>query len=256
MIGGVMSITYFLRFSSKLRFYRLKLSVTSLLLTMRNTGYMIRIGFATFLTEAAMSVMMLTGNYMFMSLLGEEGVAAFAIACYLFPIVFSISNAVAQSAQPIISYNHGARRPERVSRALHVSLLTAVVCGVTITVCLWLGSEAIVSLFLNAGEEAGRIATDGLPLFALCAVFFSVNIAFIGYFQSIEKATASTIYTLLRGIVLLVPCFILLPKIVGIHGLWLAMPTAEIPTLTIITCRYMYSKINTKANIHDMIRHI
>ena len=76
---------------------------------MRNTWYMVKIGFATFLTELAMSVMMLTGNYMFMSMLHEDGVAAFAVACYLFPLVFSISNAVAQSAQPIISFNYGAR---------------------------------------------------------------------------------------------------------------------------------------------------
>lgn len=242
VVSSLMSVAYFLWFSSRLRFYRLKLSVTSLLLTLRNTGYMMHIGFATFLTEIAMSVMMLTGNYMFMSMLGEDGVAAFAIACYLFPIVFSISNAVAQSAQPIISYNHGARRPERVGHALHITLLTAVVCGVTTTVCLWLASGAIVSLFLNAGEEAGRIAADGLPLFALCAVFFSVNIAFIGYFQSIEKATASTIYTLLRGIVLLVPCFILLPKVIGTNGLWLAIPAAEMLTLTIIAWHHIYDK--------------
>ena len=102
-----MVFAYFFRFADKLRFYPLKRTVTSLLLTLRNTGYMVRIGFATFLTELAMSVMMLTGNYMFISMLGEEGVAAFAIACYLFPVVFSISNAVAQSAQPIISPNYG-----------------------------------------------------------------------------------------------------------------------------------------------------
>ena len=59
-VGGLMVLVYFLLLSSKLKFYRLKLSSTSLLLTLRNTGYMIKIGFATFLTELAMSVMMLT----------------------------------------------------------------------------------------------------------------------------------------------------------------------------------------------------
>ena len=119
-VGGTMVFAYFFRFADKLRFYPLKRTVTSLLLTLRNTGYMVRIGFATFLTELAMSVMMLTGNYMFISMLGEEGVAAFAIACYLFPVVFSISNAVAQSAQPIISFNYGAHLLHRVSRTLRI----------------------------------------------------------------------------------------------------------------------------------------
>jgi len=239
VIGGTMVLIYFVRFPNRLRFYPLKCTVTSLLLTLRNTGYIVRIGFATFLTELAMSVMMLTGNYMFISLLGEEGVAAFAIACYLFPIVFSISNAVAQSAQPIISFNYGAHRPDRVGRTLRVSLLTAVLCGISVTVCLWAGAPAIVRLFLSPQESACGLAVEGLPLFALCAVFFAVNIAFIGYYQSIEKAMVSSAYTLLRGIVFLVPCFILLPRAIGVAGLWLAIPAAELLTCVVISIRYL-----------------
>mgnify|MGYP002542105889 FL=1 len=237
--GGMMVLVYFLCFPNKLRFYPLKWSLTSLLLTLRNTGYMARIGFATFLTELAMSVMMLTGNYMFISLLGEDGVAAFAIACYLFPVVFSISNAVAQSAQPIISYNYGAHLTERISRTLRVSLFTAIVCGLSVMVCLWLGATGIVRLFLDPQENAYGLAVEGLPLFAMCAVFFAVNIAFIGYYQSIEKAMVSTVYTLLRGIFFLVPCFILLPCLIGVPGLWLAIPAAELLTCIVISVRYV-----------------
>lgn len=243
IVGGLMVAAYFLHFSKRLKFYRLKLSLTSLLLTLRNTGYMIKIGFATFLTELAMSIMMLTGNYMFITMLGEEGVAAFAVACYLFPIVFSISNAVAQSAQPIISFNHGAQHPERVSRALRISLLTAVICGMSVSTYLWFGSRGIVRLFLTPRENAYALAVEGLPLFALCAIFFSVNIAFIGYYQSIEKAVASTAYTSLRGVLLLVPCFILLPRLIGVPGLWLAIPLAELLTCVVIICRYLRQRL-------------
>lgn len=243
IVGGLMVAAYFLHFSKRLKFYRLKLSLTSLLLTLRNTGYMMKIGFATFLTELAMSIMMLTGNYMFITMLGEEGVAAFAVACYLFPIVFSISNAVAQSAQPIISFNHGAQHPERVSRALRISLLTAVICGMSVSTYLWFGSRGIVRLFLTPRENAYALAVEGLPLFALCAIFFSVNIAFIGYYQSIEKAVASTAYTSLRGVLLLVPCFILLPRLIGVPGLWLAIPLAELLTCVVIICRYLRQRL-------------
>lgn len=236
--GAVMVLVYLLRYSYRLRFYRLKLSVTSLLLTLRNTGYMMRIGFATLLTELAIGVMMLTGNYMFISLLGEDGVAAYAIACYLFPVVFSISNAVAQSAQPIISYNYGARQAARVRQALRISLQTAVVCGILITGLLIIGAHTVVGLFLQSSSPAYGLAVDGLPYFATCAAFFAVNIAFIGYYQSIEKAASSTAYTLLRGVLLLVPCFILLPRLIGVPGLWLAIPLAELLTCAAILCLY------------------
>ena len=233
-----MVIAYFLYKADKLRFYRLKLSVTSLLLTLRNTWYMMRIGFATLLTELAISLMMLTGNYMFISMLGEDGVAAYAIACYLFPVVFSISNAVAQSAQPIISYNYGAQQTVRVRQALRISLQTAVICGTVITFLLVTGADKVAALFLSPSLAAYDLAVEGLPYFATCAVFFAINIAFIGYYQSIEKAATSTIYTLLRGVVILVPSFLLLPRIVGTYGLWLAIPTAEVVTCCVIIAMY------------------
>ena len=248
-VGGLMVLVYFLLLSSKLKFYRLKLSSTSLLLTLRNTGYMIKIGFATFLTELAMSVMMLTGNYMFISILGEAGVAAFAIACYLFPVVFSISNAVAQSTTPIISFNYGAHQMTRVGRALRVSLFTAVVCGVVVTGCLWIGATGIVRLFLNPQESAYGLAVDGLPLFALCAVFFAINIAFIGYYQSIEKASVSTLYTLLRGIFAFGAMFCFVAASVRCRRVWLAIPAAELLTCVVISLRYV--RQNSVINRND-----
>lgn len=233
-VGGLIILAYFIWFSDKLRFHRLKLTATSLWLTMRNVGYMAKIGFATFLTEGAMGIMMFTGNYAFMKVQGENGVAAFSIACYLFPVVFSISNAVAQSAQPIISYNYGAHQSDRILMALKVAMLTAAICGLTVTVLLSFGNKLIVAAFLSPDEPAFALANHGLPLFSICAVFFAGNITFIGYFQSIENAAISTFYTLLRGIIFLVPPSLILPRISAEDGPWLAIPVAEMLTFAVI----------------------
>ena len=53
-------------------------------LTLRNTGYMCKLGLSSFLCEAAIATMMFTGNYVFIHYLGEDGVAAYSIACYFF----------------------------------------------------------------------------------------------------------------------------------------------------------------------------
>lgn len=74
----------------------------------------------------------------------------------------------------------------------------------------------------------------GLPLFSLCCLFFTLNIVLIGHEQSLERYSRSTIYMLLRGFLLIVPCFILLPDFIGDAGLWLAVPTSEAITLIII----------------------
>ena len=108
VVGGLMTLIYLLHFSRTLHLCRIKLSIKSLLLTLRNIGYMIKLGSSAFISEASIACMMFLGNYVFIRHLGEDGVAAFSIACYFFPIIFMVYNAIAQSAQPIISYNFGA----------------------------------------------------------------------------------------------------------------------------------------------------
>lgn len=245
-LGGIMVLIYFLSCSNTLKFYRLKTSLTSLLLTLRNAWYMTKIGFATFLTEIAMSVMMLTGNYVFIGALGENGVAAFSIACYLFPVIFSMSNAVAQSAQPIISYNYGTGNMNRVSQSLKTSLIAAAICGITVTTLVAIGARPIIMMFLSPDSGAFSIACEGLPKFALCGLFFALNIAMIGFYQSLEQTTRATVFTLLRGIIFIVPLFLTLPHLIGTAGMWLAIPTSELLTLIIITIDFATNQHNRK----------
>lgn len=242
IVAGIMVVTYFIFFSDKLKFYRLRLSMKSLRLSVRNIGYMAKIGLATFIAELAIGVMMVAGNYMFLSYLGEAGVAAFSVGCYLFPLIFSVSNAVAQSSQPIISYNYGARQPERVRQALNIALLTAVASGAVISVGMWVGSSLLAGIFLDSAVPAYEIAKTGLPLLGLCALPFALNITFIGYYQSCEKSMRSISYMLLRGIIFMVPGFVFLPGILGVPGLWLAIPVSEVLTLAIITIIYLLTR--------------
>ena len=106
--GAGMVIFYILFLSGSMQLYRLKWSLKSLFLFARNIGYQFRLGFSAFLGECSISVLMFVGNYVFMRYLGEDGVAAFSIACYIMPFIFMTGNAISQSAQPIISFNHGA----------------------------------------------------------------------------------------------------------------------------------------------------
>lgn len=246
IVGGLMVLTYFIFLSEKLKFYRLKMSVKSMRLSLRNIGYMAKIGLATFIAELSIGVTMVTGNFIFLKYLGEAGVAAYSVGCYLFPLIFSISNAVAQSSQPIISYNYGAGQMDRVRQALHIAIGTACACGLAITLGMWIGSPALAGIFLDSTEQAYTLARHGLPLLGLCALFFALNITFIGYYQSCEKAMRSICYMLLRGVVFVIPGFIFLPKLLGTTGLWLAIPVAEILTLTVIALIYLWQHRNSR----------
>lgn len=233
IVGGLMVIAYLTKFSTQIKFYRLKMSVKSLRLTLRNIGYQCRIGSSALLGESTLAVLMYMGNRTFMHYLGDDGVGAFGITCYYAPFIFMIGNAVAQSAQPIISYNHGLGLRQRVSQATSIAIAAAVACGVIVASAFTLCPRLLVGLFLDLGSNAAVIAVEGLPLFATGLVFFIFNVTMVGYYQSVERPLPATIFATLRGLVLLVPAFMIMPHVMGNDGIWMAMPVSE--ALTAVT---------------------
>ena len=233
-LGALLVMVYLLFFSKKIHLYKPKFSATALRLTARNTAYMAKLGFPTFIGEGAITCMMIAGNYMFMRMLGEDGVAAFGTCCYLFPLVFMFANAIAQSQLPIVSYNYGLGDKKRVRSAFKFAVVLAVCCGALMTILGIVASKPLVSLFISTGTNAFRIGAEGFPYFALSFVLFSFNMVVIGFWQSVERVAESVFFMLLRGLVFLVPVFVWLPSVMGVRGLWLAVPLSEVLTCMVI----------------------
>lgn len=237
LAGGAIALAYLLFHARTLRPIPLKASRKSLMLSLRNIGYHCRIGSSSLFGEMTLAVLTFMGNMMFMRYLGDDGVAAFGIACYYTPFFFNVGNAVAQSAQPIISYNYGISRWDNVAQARRLLFGTALLCGLIITTLFMLAPHPLIALFLSPESAAARIAQAGFPYYAVGIPFFVLNVAIAGYCQSIERMKTATALVFLRGVGLLVPAFLLLPCLSGTEGIWLAMPFTEIATLTIIACR-------------------
>lgn len=238
IVGAVMILAYLSCRTNVVRFCRIKLSKKSMRLTWRNVRYMCNLGMSAFLCEGAIACMMFAGNYVFIRYLGEDGVAAFSIACYFFPIIFMVYNAIGQSVQPILSYNFGSGDSGRVRSAFRLALGTAVVCGAVFFALTALFSRQIVALFIDSSYPTYDIAVAGLPLFASGFVFFAVNIVSIGYFQSVERARPAMLITVLRGFVFMVICLFGLPLLLDVPGIWLAVPLAETLTFMVVTMIY------------------
>ena len=195
---------------------------------------MLRLGFPTFVAETAISCMMITGNFVFMHYLHEDGVAAFSVACYLFPLIFMFGNATAQSSLPIVSYNYGLGNEKRVHETFRLSVSTAIIFGVLTTFAGCLLAPQIVNLFIDSSSPSNAIGRNGVPLFLLTCLPFTLNVVHIGYLQSLEQYKPATVFMLLRGYILIIPSFILLPMAIGVDGLWLAEPVSEIVTFVIL----------------------
>lgn len=239
--GGTMAMYYLACKAERLRLAPLKISRKSLRLAIRNISYQCRVGSSSLLGELTMAVLIFIGNLTFLHYLGDAGVGAFGIACYYAPFFFMVGNAIAQSAQPIISYNYGISRWSEVRKARQLLLATSVAVGAGVALLFVCVPDWLVMLFVDVDGEAGRIAISGFPYFASGIVFFILNVAVIGYFQSIEQIRKASLFVLLRGFLLLVPCFVFLPLWLDDKGIWLAMPAAEFATTLLIFAMFIRS---------------
>lgn len=234
IVGGIMALVYLIFFANSLKLIPLKISKKSIRLALRNIGYQCKIGSSSLFGELTLAVLVFLGNLIFMKYLGDAGVGAFGIACYYAPFFFMVGNAVAQSAQPIISYNYGISRWKEIREARKLLIGTSVSIGIFVALLFIFIPDKLVALFVDTTSEAGQIAIEGFPYFATGIVFFILNVAIVGYYQSVEQIKRATVFVFLRGFALLLPSFILLPMLLGTKGIWLAMPLAEVTTTLLI----------------------
>lgn len=246
MAVGAMGVWGYMAFLSRdIHGYKLKISATSLRLTIHNSCYIAKLGMSTFIGETALVCMLIAGNFSFGKYLHEDGVAAFSVAAYLFPLVLMFGNAIAQSSLPIVSYNYGQKNMERIDKTFRLTIVLSIVLGVAITTaCAW-WSDTLMSLFLNTDTPAYRIGCKGFPYFTSSFLFFTLNIVFIGFYQSIKRARYATLWMLLRGVIFVIPCFFLMPILIGEKGLWLAVPVSELITFLVIIGTITYDKIHS-----------
>ena len=165
LAGAAVAMGYLLFYARDTRLHSLRPGRKKILFFFHDIGMQCKIGSSALLGELTMAILLFIGNQVFMRHLGDDGVGAFGVSCYYLPFVFMIGNAIAQSAQPIISYNFGTGSTERVRSALRVSVFAALVCGVISTAAFILFPELLVGLFLRIDNTAARIAIEGFPYY-------------------------------------------------------------------------------------------
>jgi Na+-driven multidrug efflux pump len=142
-------------------------------------------------------------------------------------IIFMPLQGLNTGAQPIIGYNYGAKKYQRVRQTYKLAVLTGTVFVVAGFILLQLFPGLFIRVFrneegelMNMGKQALRICTIFLPVLAF--QMFSSN-----FFQSIGKPVQGTLLSLSRQILFYIPLLLLLPRVFGIIGVYAAMPAAD-----------------------------
>ncbi|WP_335869007.1 MATE family efflux transporter [Bacillus sp. 2205SS5-2] len=193
----------------------------------RMLGNIFSIGFPSFLAEGGTLVFIAGYNLTIVSLLGTEGIAAFSIVNYLHGFMFLSFFGIESALQPMISYYHGAKKKVHIIESVKIGEKASFILGGILLIIGLTAAPILVMLFGVESEEVRKLAVQGIRLFFTGYLFLGFNFVYMTYFQSIGEIRSSTSIILLRSFVFLLILLWVLPKFIGIIGVWLALPLAE-----------------------------
>ena len=217
-------VPYFLRTDTELK-------PTSLAGNWREIVKAVINGFSEFVNEISAGLTTLLLNWIMISRLGVEGVAAYTIINYLFFIGIMIYYGIGESIEPLVSKNFGARHTQNISAYISTALLSTLVIAFFICGTLLLLTELLINIFLKPEETATiEIAIRFVRYFWPAFVFSGINICLTAYFTACHKPLQSASIALSRSLLLPLLFLFTLPRLFGDIGIFISVPIAEFLT--------------------------
>lgn len=179
------------------------------------------------MAEVGVSVFTLGYNISIAAIAGTAGVAAFSVLNYTHSVILMLFLGMGSAIQPLISYYRGAKARQKELETLKIAIVVAFSTGVGFLLVGFFGSNLLVSMFGNFSVEIRELASNGIKLFYTAYLFMGFNFVMMTYFQTSDKVKMATWITISREIIFMVIFLLVLPPIIGIPGVWLAIPISE-----------------------------
>ena len=154
----------------------------------------------------------------------------FKLQSFIFMPVFGLNNGMV----PILAFNYGARKRERMVDTIKYSVIYALIIMTAGTLAFWLFTDKLLLLFaasdhmMSMGIPALRIISIHFPIAAFCIIIGSV-------FQALGRAVYSMINSIMRQVVVLLPVAYLLSLTGEVNNVWWSFPIAELMSFTVTT---------------------
>lgn len=157
----------------------------------------------------------------------------FKLQSFIFMPVFGLNNGMV----PIVAYNYGAQKPERITRTVKLAMAYAVGIMAVGFALFQLFPDVFLSLFEAEGEDAGDLLTIGVPALRIISFHFLVAgicVVSMSVFQALGHGVLSLIVAIVRQLIVLLPTAFLLSRLGGLDVVWWAFPAAE--TIAVMLC--------------------
>ena len=204
------------------------------------------LGGVTLARQGTISLLVLVLNHTLFRYGGEMSIAVYGIISRMIMFALFPVMGLVQGFVPIAGYNYGAEYWLRVKEVVNTAIKYGVALSFVIFITILLGADSIVRIFSKDVEilmetpYALRIAFLATPLIA-------VQLIGASYFQAIGKPGPALILSLSKQGFFLIPLVLILPVFLGIDGVWIAFPIADLSS-TLVTWLYLKKEINGRLN--------
>ncbi|MGL5766997.1 MAG: MATE family efflux transporter [Sarcina sp.] len=195
-----------------------------------NIRYIYRIavnGMPSFITELSAGFVILVFNNVILQIAGNIGVSAYGIIANVALIFLAVFNGISQGMQPLVSVNHGAGKKERVQKLFRATFKVALISGIIFCAIGLIFPTQIIDVFTSQRGEIISITVTGLRIYFLAFILMGVNIVSISYLQAMERNKVSFLFSLFRGLILMIILVLILSKTFGLIGVWATVPIVE-----------------------------
>jgi Na+-driven multidrug efflux pump len=217
-----MPFCFFLRGKSDitfvLKYFRIEFGILKEILS---------IGSITLVRQGSISLLIVVLNQSLFTYAGELGISVYGIVnrvmmFALFPVIGMV-----QGFLPIVGYNYGAGNSARVRQSISTSIKYAVSVTTLILILFIIFSEQIASSFTQ-DPVLIKESSYALVFVFLMSPLIAVQMIGSGYFQAIGKALPALLLTLTKQGFFLIPLVLIMPKFLGVNGIWYSFPIADL----------------------------
>ena len=234
MVSAVWVFMYFLRGKSLFKIRR-----SNLMLKLSVVAPILALGTAPFAMQIAASVQNFIMNTSLVTYGGDIAISGMGIVNSIITLMIMPLFGINQGVQPIIGYNYGARKFDRVKEAYKLAVIFATGIVVIGWVVTRIFPEQLVYLFNNKDKELIAFGTMATRRFLMFLPVVGFQIISSNYFQAIGKPTHSALLGLSRQVLILIPALLILPRFFGLIGVLSAGPLADVIS-TVVTGIFIF----------------
>jgi Na+-driven multidrug efflux pump len=186
--------------------------------------------------QLAMSFVTVMQNHTLSAYGGDIAVSAMGIVYSIMIVFFMPLQGICQGAQPIIGYNYGAKKYDRVKKTYKWAVFAGTIFIVAGFALMQVFPRLFILLFSKEAGELRDTAVFCLRVSTMLFPLVAFQVLTSQYFQAVGKPVQSTILSLSRQLLFYLPLLLILPQFFALNGAFFAMPAADILSVLLSAC--------------------